>query len=172
MGRLLTQQEIKILVWRAIEAENLLAIAAERELTLEDFEDKYVNWQMVTIDYAEAKYHSYQANSNLTERQRNKIALMYEYACVRYTPKRGNKKMAGESHWERYYEYIRSVAWAEKRLEAFERAKYKCQLCGARKTFFEVHHNTYENLGNEPPEDLIVLCVNCHNEFHNRGQRK
>jgi 5-methylcytosine-specific restriction endonuclease McrA len=170
-SRKLTQFEIDALIWRAIEAEKLLKVAAERELTLQDFEDGYVNWQMVVIDYREAKFHSYQSNSGLTGQQRENIALMYEYACVRHTPKRGKKREAGESHWEKYYEYIRSLAWAEKRLAALERASYKCQLCGARNVFFEVHHNTYENLGNEPAEDLIVLCVDCHNLFHNRGRK-
>lgn len=163
----LSESEIRNLKFRADEATQLLLLAKTREIELSDFEDHYVNWQMIVADYKEAKYFSYLVGDGLTDTERSNIATMYEYACVRYTPRRGAKPKAGGTHWEKYYEYIRSVAWAEKRKEALERAKYRCQLCGITHASFEVHHNTYLNLGNEAPEDLIVLCVRCHDWFHN-----
>jgi hypothetical protein len=30
----------------------------------------------------------------------------------------------------------------------------------------QVHHRTYERLGEEVPEDLTVLCLSCHNQWH------
>jgi len=63
-----------------------------------------------------------------------------------------------------YYEYIQSDEWAEKS-KAIRSSILKCQLCGAA-TDLQVHHNSYKNLGNEPPEDLIVLCKSCHFIFH------
>lgn len=33
-------------------------------------------------------------------------------------------------------------------------------------TRLEVHHLTYERLGCEAPDDLLVLCGRCHATFH------
>lgn len=64
-----------------------------------------------------------------------------------------------------YLEYIQSLEWAAKRRRALDRAGHRCQLCSSRKKL-EVHHNTYENLGDERDEDLTVLCDPCHEVFH------
>jgi predicted HNH restriction endonuclease len=32
----------------------------------------------------------------------------------------------------------------------------------------DVHHNTYENYGDERSQDLTVLCGECHGMFHGR----
>lgn len=65
----------------------------------------------------------------------------------------------------RYEDYIKSPEWKQKSDDAKARAGFKCQLCGNRKEL-TTHHNTYRNLGHEPPEDLIVLCWKCHKTFH------
>ena len=65
-----------------------------------------------------------------------------------------------------YQEYLKTTHWNNKRIETLKRAGYKCQLCGVRNTPLEAHHNTYKNLGNELPEDLISLCNSCHGKFH------
>ena len=31
-----------------------------------------------------------------------------------------------------------------------------------------MHHRTYDNLGDEEPEDLVVLCRKCHATFHGK----
>lgn len=64
-----------------------------------------------------------------------------------------------------YAEYIVSEAWRIKCREALERAAYKCQLCAKDKKL-SVHHNTYDRLGKELPQDLVVLCQKCHNVYH------
>jgi 5-methylcytosine-specific restriction endonuclease McrA len=65
-----------------------------------------------------------------------------------------------------YVSYITSDAWRTRRKRALQRAGYRCQLCGEafapRSGRLQVHHNSYENLGNERDEDLTVLCVYCH----------
>ena len=48
----------------------------------------------------------------------------------------------------------------------------KCQLCGDEGTSLQVHHNSYDNLGNEANEDLIVLCPDCHGKFHRNKKLK
>lgn len=47
------------------------------------------------------------------------------------------------------------------------RADYKCQLCNREGTM-NVHHKTYERLGEEQLNDLIVLCQDCHAKFHDK----
>jgi len=71
------------------------------------------------------------------------------------------------AHQMPYEEYLDTSHWRnDVRPAALERADYKCQLCGVRGTTLHVHHNTYENLGDERPTDLIVLCGECHDHFH------
>jgi len=60
-----------------------------------------------------------------------------------------------------YLSYIASPAWRERRRRALERADYRCQLCGERRSL-QVHHVTYANLGSERDADLTVLCALCH----------
>jgi 5-methylcytosine-specific restriction endonuclease McrA len=68
--------------------------------------------------------------------------------------------------------HLMSPAWRATARAALERAGYKCQVCGADRWFarLEVHHNSYANLGREPPEDLCVLCRHCHRLFHAFGK--
>lgn len=67
-----------------------------------------------------------------------------------------------------YREYLASPEWQEKRAIALRRAGYRCQLCATHSRNLDVHHNTYERLGNEDQEDLFVLCRDCHQRFHGR----
>jgi 5-methylcytosine-specific restriction endonuclease McrA len=50
--------------------------------------------------------------------------------------------------------------------EFVARAGHKCQTCGTRDARLDVHHNSYENYGDERPQDLTVLCERCHGLFH------
>lgn len=65
-----------------------------------------------------------------------------------------------------YAEYLKTDHWVSMRKYMLKKAHYKCQLCG-NKQELHVHHRTYENRGNELPQDLIVLCASCHRKFHN-----
>ena len=68
-----------------------------------------------------------------------------------------------------YKNYLKTKHWKDKRKDVLKRAKYKCQLCSS-KDILHVHHNTYENIGKEKKEDLIVLCEKCHSKFHNNSK--
>jgi hypothetical protein len=57
--------------------------------------------------------------------------------------------------------------WMERRALAIERAGNRCQVCYSGEDL-NVHHRTYERRGNEDPEDLTVLCQQCHTWFHRR----
>jgi 5-methylcytosine-specific restriction endonuclease McrA len=73
---------------------------------------------------------------------------------------------------EEYKEYLSGTTWQIKRNLALERARNRCQLCNSRKNL-EVHHRKYPLiLGNEPQEDLTVLCHRCHNLFTRKVQKK
>lgn len=66
-----------------------------------------------------------------------------------------------------YHAYIESPAWRMVAEAAKERAGHKCQTCNAPRntTTLDAHHRTYERLGNEAPEDITVLCRDCHSLF-------
>lgn len=72
-----------------------------------------------------------------------------------------------------YSEYLKSDEWKEIRKLALFRANHKCQLCSAVKGL-EVHHNSYEHLGNEAEylEDLVVLCQEHHQMFHGTNKKE
>jgi hypothetical protein len=72
-----------------------------------------------------------------------------------------------------YYTYIKSPAWKRKASEAKKRAGYRCQVCNHGKkdgAVLDAHHRTYENLGNEQPGDITVLCRDCH-KLYERNKR-
>lgn len=60
-----------------------------------------------------------------------------------------------------YERYMRSSDWFAKRKLVLERDRHRCQTCHSTERL-EVHHATYERLGNEDLEDLITLCHDCH----------
>ncbi len=66
-----------------------------------------------------------------------------------------------------YLEYLQSDHWRDVRRDAYRRAGGRCQVCGATRAL-ECHHNNYAHLGNERPEDVIILCRDCHRLFHER----
>lgn len=76
-----------------------------------------------------------------------------------------------------YTEYLASGHWAMVRQGALRRAANRCQVCsspqpseGGERGALHCHHNTYVNLGCEMPEDLCVLCAECHQLFHDNAQ--
>jgi hypothetical protein len=50
------------------------------------------------------------------------------------------------------------------RKAVIKRANGLCEKCGNPGN--QVHHTTYENIGNESTNDLILLCGKCHLEAH------
>ena len=62
-----------------------------------------------------------------------------------------------------YIEYLNSPKWNFIRNQVARKNNYRCQLCN-KQIFkgFHIHHLTYEHFGNEPLEDLMFLCPECH----------
>jgi 5-methylcytosine-specific restriction endonuclease McrA len=63
-----------------------------------------------------------------------------------------------------YTKYLESLQWKVQREKALRRAGFKCERCGMefKHMMLHVHHKNYERLGKELPEDLEVLCLECH----------
>ena len=72
-----------------------------------------------------------------------------------------------KSSFYQYNIYLRSEHWRNLRLIALERDKYICQSCKQEKAT-EVHHLTYNNLGNEFLDELISYCRVCHEKVHEK----
>jgi hypothetical protein len=68
-----------------------------------------------------------------------------------------------------YPTYLQSPEWKARRDERVKAAGNRCQVCN-RAEKLNVHHRTYERIGNEIPDDLIVLCEPCHKLFHDNGR--
>lgn len=71
--------------------------------------------------------------------------------------------------WENYIEYLCSEVWQEKSIRM--KTMYpECYFCKSKAT--EVHHKTYEHVGNEPQKDLLTLCKSCHITIHHEDQMR
>jgi 5-methylcytosine-specific restriction endonuclease McrA len=70
--------------------------------------------------------------------------------------------------------YIKSKKWRKRRIQILKRDGFKCRLCNAdaNDTLLQVHHSTYDRLGNEDDLDLITLCEECHKMFHDYKNKK
>jgi 5-methylcytosine-specific restriction endonuclease McrA len=64
-----------------------------------------------------------------------------------------------------YAEYLQTDHWRETRAAALERAAGRCALCDRTGLPLNVHHRSYERLGEELPEDLTVAHEECHEAY-------
>lgn len=78
----------------------------------------------------------------------------------------------------KYQTYLDGDDWKAKRRSTLARVKsrksnrsvFQCEQC---KEFFhsdamQVHHQNYDRIGRERPQDLSVLCRWCHAELHGK----
>lgn len=63
-------------------------------------------------------------------------------------------------------EYLHTPEWKVTRRSAIFAANHRCQRCGLRVRLLDVHHLSYDRLGDELPADLVVLCRPCHKLQH------
>ncbi len=63
-------------------------------------------------------------------------------------------------------EYYRTLEWGVKSNRKKIAGGNRCQVCGRSDVPLEVHHNNYDRLGEELLEDLVVLCRDCHQLYH------
>jgi hypothetical protein len=67
--------------------------------------------------------------------------------------------------WENYNRYLQTEHWKRKRQAVLERDKHICQGCLIN-IATQVHHLSYEHLGNELMWELQSVCIKCHRVLH------
>lgn len=76
------------------------------------------------------------------------------------------KQMAAIGHRrQEYVLYLRSAHWLLFRMSVLSTRGHQCEQCGNSERI-ELHHKTYERIGRELPQDVIVLCRACHRAEH------
>lgn len=66
---------------------------------------------------------------------------------------------------KKYLDYLLSDEWAQLKIDLFKYRGYSCEKCSNRNNL-HVHHLHYNNIFNEEPEDLEILCAKCHSKEH------
>lgn len=61
--------------------------------------------------------------------------------------------------------YMKSPEWAALRRRYYSKYPAKCFCCSTTKNL-NLHHKTYNRLGNERLSDLVPLCEPCHKAVH------
>jgi len=67
--------------------------------------------------------------------------------------------------WSDYSVYLLSPEWAERRRLALARAEGICEGC-RKEAPTEVHHLTYDHVGQEFLFELVAVCPRCHSQLH------
>ena len=68
----------------------------------------------------------------------------------------------------RYEQYLQSDEWASRRELVLQRANYLCEGCGLDRAT-EVHHLSYDHIGQEFLWELVAVCRRCHAEWHGQA---
>ena len=77
-------------------------------------------------------------------------------------------KFSRDAFFADYDEYLKTDAWARRRVLVLKRASGVCEGCG-EEVATEVHHRTYDHVGNEFLFELVALCKPCHDRLHEDG---
>lgn len=75
-------------------------------------------------------------------------------------------KLGFKSRETAYDDYLLSPHWVAFRKRVLQ-GRSSCERCGCTKSL-QVHHLTYDRLGDERLEDVAVLCLDHHQEAHGR----
>lgn len=106
----------------------------------------------------------------LRQHSKNKIEIREYQSEIRNKSNGTHRKRSNKN----YEEYIKSQEWREKAEEAKAKAGNRCQVCNRSRAEVQLdaHHRTYERLGNELPEDITVLCRDCHQLYEDSRIKK
>jgi 5-methylcytosine-specific restriction endonuclease McrA len=90
--------------------------------------------------------------------------------CAAVNQKHVRLQKAEKAEWWRWYDrYLKTPDWLRKRDLVFARANGICEGCGVRPAE-QVHHRTYDHVGNEFLFELVALCGACHDRIHDEKQ--
>jgi hypothetical protein len=124
----------------------------------------------------ETKSHASLQENPTGWKRKNRELLMRIDGKAQNQPKKVKKKhKRGKFHIElgkkveglKYAEYMKSKRWKVRRIMYFQKFGRKCVVCKGTRNI-GLHHLSYERLGGELDEDLVVLCWGCHEEYHRR----
>jgi 5-methylcytosine-specific restriction endonuclease McrA len=62
--------------------------------------------------------------------------------------------------------YEQTIEWKTRRKIRLDGANNACEICKNIDSL-HLHHISYSNYGDEAYDDFIVLCQNCHVDYHN-----
>jgi len=82
---------------------------------------------------------------------------------------KNDKERAAWFAW--YDEYLRSPEWATRRNMVLHRASGVCEGC-MESSATQVHHLSYDNVGDELLYQLVAVCDACHEKAHSKKERK
>lgn len=66
-----------------------------------------------------------------------------------------------------YSEYLKTPEWRQRRELVMRRAHGICEGCGLARAS-EVHHTTYDHVGEEFLWELVAICSPCHTRYHEK----
>ena len=67
--------------------------------------------------------------------------------------------------FNKYSDYLKSRHWAKFKAKYRSKAIYQCCLCESTEKL-QLHHKTYQRVGNEKIGDCVYLCANHHLLVH------
>ena len=76
-----------------------------------------------------------------------------------------NEAAKNQAWWDRYNAYLETPEWKRRRRAVLLRDEGMCQGCRIRQAT-QVHHLTYERVGEEMLFDLVSICDQCHETLH------
>lgn len=80
--------------------------------------------------------------------------------------KQSQRERGINDEWVTYDDYLQSWHWKQLSSLAKESAGFRCMICDNDQNTLHTHHRTYKRITEEMPEDIIVLCSDCHELFH------
>lgn len=82
------------------------------------------------------------------------------------------KQKAEKAEWWRWYnKYLQSTEWRVRRDLVMARCEGVCEGCRSRPAV-QVHHLTYDHVGNEFLWELAAVCTPCHERAHEDADKE
>jgi hypothetical protein len=101
-------------------------------------------------------------DDDLAKRWNDEVAEFYRRKREAFDAEQARQ----DAEWWAFYErYIQSPEWRVKRAQVLKRAGGVCEGCGHRPPV-QVHHTTYDHVGNEMLWELKAVCLPCHQALH------
>lgn len=110
------------------------------------------------VERSEKKYNEYR--EELFNEDKNILSGIVDDLC----------KRQHEVYYKRYYDYINSPKWKERRQLILSRDLWVCQICSNKAT--DVHHLSYAHFENEYDFELVSLCGKCHKMHYHSDATK